>query len=215
MTKKTTKFFIAGGTLMLISLVIGLHLNVIKTPITKTIQLSYVADFADDNVLVGASHNIFVGKVITEFGNKKLGSPPETQFIVEVIKNIKGELTGEVTVNQLGGYENGILYTTGGEIPFVENTDIDPNYLLQSGQTYLFATRYNKEEEWYTLNSFPTARKLISDEKSLSIDLLSIVASADQRVQQLEIVYPNEILLNSDKLNNNTRNSYESFQKNK
>lgn len=97
-----------------------------------------VADFNDDRQLSGAVHNIFVGKVISRVGDKKLGSVPETQFEVEVIQNIKGDLNGSIKVNQEGGYiEKDLL--------LVENDN-----LIEEGKKYLFATRYLPNEDWHT-----------------------------------------------------------------
>jgi|GEM_PF-756571 len=178
---------------------------------TATSQISpiYVADFSNDDVLVGASHNIFVGEVIRQIGTVDIGAGPESQFEVKVLENIKGNLKGNITIDQIGGYKNGVLYT-------VENEDsksgANSKYLLQSGSVYVFATRYNKEQNWYTLNSFPTASKLLSNNASISDADAKTLADSDQRVQQLKAAYPHEILLDADIKHNNTLNSYASIQ---
>jgi hypothetical protein len=167
---------------------------------TVPLDFEYAANFIDDNILVGASHNIFVGKVIKQVGNKSRGFGPETQFSVEAIFNIKGSLQGAVTVNQEGGYDkNGVLYYVEDGIP-----------LLQSGKTYLLSTRYSTQENWYTVNPFPTANKLISQVATSTDSQLRISAMGDARVRQLQNVYPTEILLGADIRNNNTRNKYQS-----
>jgi len=169
----------------------------------------YAADFSDDKVLVGASHNIFVGKVVRRIGNRERGVGPETQFEVEVAYNVKGNLRGVVTVNQQGGYKDGTLYV-------VANGNVSSpakdarGYLLQLGSTYLFATRYNKQENWHTMNSYPGASKLLHDDPSASIDSLREFFAGDQRVNQLKTAYSNEILLEADIVNDNVRNSYKS-----
>ena len=89
--------------------------------------------------VVGFSDNVFLGKVIKQVGTKSLSVYPETQFEVEVMDNIKGELKGTVKVNQAGGFE-------GDELFLME----DDKQLIE-GNTYLFATRYLKEENWYTV----------------------------------------------------------------
>lgn len=70
----------------------------------------YPADFRDDRILMGASHNVFVGKVISQVGNIPERILPDTQFSVDVIFNVKGNLRGRVTVDQNGGYKDGHLY---------------------------------------------------------------------------------------------------------
>lgn len=100
---------------------------------------SYVTDISDDRKLSGIAQNVFIGEVKTQVGNKKLNSFPETQFKVEVSQNIKGSLTGTVTVNQQGGVSGNTLMLMQGD------------KMLEVGKTYLFATLQNKEQNWYTL----------------------------------------------------------------
>ena len=180
----------------------------------KEIDPEYAADFSYDRILVGASHNIFVGKVIQQVGNKDRGVGPETQFQVQIISNIKGNLNGNVVVDQQGGYLNGVLYVVGGGngsgdvvLPVKSVT----SYLLQSGSTYLFATRYNSQLDWYTLNPYPTASKLLSNNSGLDITTLQNLSLNDSRVKQLKAAYPNEMLLTADVAHNNILNSYKQY----
>jgi hypothetical protein len=176
-----------------------------KISMVRAADLEYAADFSSDAVLVGASHNVFVGKVIRQLGSKERGIGPETQFQVQIIDNIKGDLKGVVTVDQIGGYKNGVLYTVSEDAGSPKG---DSAYLLQPGSTYLLATRYNRTEDWYTLNPFPTARKLISRDQIASTAQLRAVAEKDARFKQLEIAYPREVLLNADVVHGNALNRY-------
>jgi len=65
----------------------------------------------DNSKLVGFADNVFIGKVIAQTGNET-DDFPQTQFSVKVLENIKGNLDGTVTVNQIGSYEyaNGDKY---------------------------------------------------------------------------------------------------------
>lgn len=209
MTKKLISKNIIMGSIVLIAVFsIGLYTNIIKLPITKTVSPQYIADFTDDRILMGASHNVFIGKVIKQVGDKSLGGTPETQFTVDVLLNIKGNLQGEVMVNQSGGYKNGILYlVSDGDIVTSEIKDGDE--LLTPGSTYLFATRYNSAENWYTLISHPSGKKLISRDKVLDKIQLETLAKSDERTKKLQEAYKNEIPLDIDVKNNNTRNSYQ------
>jgi hypothetical protein len=172
----------------------------------------YAADFSKDDILMGASHNVFIGRVIKETGNKTRGTSPETQFKVEIISNIKGELKGTVTVNQFGGYKNGTFVTVEDDTP-MPNGKSAGTYMLEPGATYLLATRYNEQEDWYTLNSFPTARKLLSKDANANIADLKTLAQNDERVKALTAAYPNEKLLDADIQHGNVRNSYQALQK--
>lgn len=170
----------------------------------------YAADMADDAALIGASHNVFVGKVVRQVGTKERGMGPETQFEVEVINNIKGDLTGTVVVDQMGGYKGGTLYVVeGGDTVLPGN---DAQYLLQPGSTYVLATRYNEEENWHTLNSYPTARKLLSRDSGAEATHLRSVAKKDARVQELTAAYPHEKVIDADTKHNNARNNYREFK---
>lgn len=92
----------------------------------------YSFDVTDDRELVGAAHNVFVGKVIAQTGTT-IDPYLRTQFSVEVLENIKGNLTGTVTVSQKGGYEN----LEGKQYLIITKGD----KLLEPDETYLFVTR--------------------------------------------------------------------------
>lgn len=162
--------------------------------------VEYVADFSNNRVLMGASHNVFVAKVIKQIGNIERGIGPETQFEVQIVLNIKGNLQGTVTLDQEGGYDNGILYYIDGGAS-----------LLEPGTTYLLATRYNPQENWYTLNPSIFGSQFIIHDETASINQLQALAQNDTRVKQLEEAYPNEILLDADVENDNALNSYQSL----
>lgn len=170
---------------------------------------SYAADFSNDRFLMGASHNVFVGKVLRQTGTKERGIGPETQFEVEVVTLIKGDVEGIVMVNQQGGVKDDFLYIMEGGDAVIPRDD--ENYFLQSGSTYLLATRYNDQEKWHTLISHPNARKLISRD-NLDTAELKVMAEADERVGALKTAYPNEILLQVDVESANAKNSYRSLR---
>lgn len=209
--KFTAKNISIGLMSIAVVLGVGLYTSTIKLPITREIHPQYVADFSDDRILMGAAHNVFVGKVIRQLGEKALGSSPETQFEVDVIFNIKGDLKENIVVNQFGGYKNGVLYLMhGGDVvsPGVDGGE----ELLAPGSTYLFVTRHLPEEDWYTFISHPNATKLLSKDGNLSKTDLQHLYENDLRITKLKEAYKNEVLLDSDVKNNNTRNSYQSLQ---
>ena len=104
----------------------------------------HIFDPADSRRLVGFGSNVFLGRVARRVST--IGMPtsnpesviPRTQFEVQVVENIKGNLSGEVIVNQDAG-NNGF-----GQVEISEN-----DALLEPGQTYLFVTKYDKETGWY------------------------------------------------------------------
>lgn len=183
-----------------------------NTPLAiKEIHQEYVADFSNDKILVGGSQNVFVAKIIKEVGNKtNISWMPRTQFEVEVISNVKGYLQGRITVSQIGGYLNGVLYVSNEDILGPSDSP-SAGHLLQPGSTYLLATRYSSTDGWYAVNSFPNVIALISQDSNLTTNQLTSLAVSNNRVRQLEKAYPNEILLQADILHNNTLNSYQSL----
>jgi hypothetical protein len=109
MNKTITTPFIIVGSLIAISALASTVFFTKQNPSTtapKTVFAHplYAANYADDAILMGASHNVFVGKVIAQVGNKELAGSPITQFSVEVMSNTKGDLKDTVVVNQLAGY---------------------------------------------------------------------------------------------------------------
>ena len=142
-TKRKWSYII--GPVIVASLALGIFTpnyfsnNLPENPIIRTIDTNTVIDIYNPREVVGFSDNVFLGKVIKQVGTKSLNSYPETQFDVEVLDNIKGELRGTIKVNQQGGYDGEYLFL------------LEDDKLLVEGQTYLFATRYLKEENWYTV----------------------------------------------------------------
>jgi hypothetical protein len=110
-----------------------------ENPVIQTVQTSHAFDVTDPQRLVGWADNVFIGKVIKISGTSEETEMLETQFKVEVAENIKGELQGEVTVSQQGGYE-------GKKLILVEN-----DQLLKEGESYLFISRKSEEHGFHTI----------------------------------------------------------------
>jgi hypothetical protein len=177
--------------------------GVFNPGIPPPIHPSYPSDFSNNQNLIGGTSNVFIAKVLAQTGNKETEIGPRTQYTVEIVQNIKGDLSGVVTLDQLGGYKNGQLVT-------VEDATLE-GYLLQPGSTYLLATRYNEKENWHTLNPHPNASKLLSSDGTKSTLELQTLADQDEKVKSLEAAYPDEKLLDADIAHNNTRNSFQSL----
>lgn len=206
---KTLPIGICGG-LTALAIVAYPHVgffNPTEEGMISYVAASYPANLADNKILMGAAHNVFIGKVVSQIGTESRSVMPETQFSVEIIDTIKGNLEGRVTVNQEGGYKDEVLYMMEGGYQNLEN---DP-YLLEPGSTYLFATRYSSAHDWHTLIPFHTGRKLLSRDENLSVAEYKALADADESISTLREAYPNEILLYADVANGNARNSYQSI----
>ena len=218
--KKTIIKILSGTLLVLLIVLAGWRFVVLPWLITERdkqnsgkaapnsgipphIELIYPANLENNNILVGASHNVFVGKVTGETGNKETQIGPRTQYSVQVIENIKGELSDIVTLDMLGGYEDGKLVAIEG----FTNGD----FLLQEGTTYLFATRYNADENWHTIVGHPNGKKLLTKDTGLSDTDIIAIARQDTKYKAWEKAYAEEVLINADVANNNTLNSFQSL----
>jgi hypothetical protein len=71
----------------------------------------YALDPRDDRVMAAYATDIFIGRVLGQTGNT--GAPtsapgqevPQSQFAVEVLQAVKGEVEGVVTINQVCGLD--------------------------------------------------------------------------------------------------------------
>lgn len=114
-----------------------------ESPIASSYsEASWVIDIHDQREVAGFADAVFVGTVLEQIGSADDRSAiPETQFRVSVTESLKGELAAEVTVNQQGGTD-----PKTGEVLLLEG---DP--LIEAGETYLFAARYNADLDFYTV----------------------------------------------------------------
>ena len=149
-------------------------------------------DYSDNKKLMGGSHNVFVARITRYLGDTNRGIGPESQYEAEIVYNIKGELADKVIVNATGG-------------------EVGEKITLNSGSTYVLATRYSAQYDWYTVNSHPSVTKLIRSDSTLTIDDLKKISLKDERVHELLTAYVNEELLASDRYHNNTLNSFASL----
>ena len=141
---------------------------------TNNIEALEVAWAADDRFLVGAADDVFVGRVLAAEDTLKTteGSVPpmpESQFSVEVLRNLKGDLAGRVTINQRGGYQE---YPADRDYPGqgVQEGDrvrelslINGVPLLEPGREYLFVTVYDREDGWHEMVSPRVGKLKIED----------------------------------------------------
>ncbi|MBV9787095.1 MAG: hypothetical protein JOZ51_02900 [Chloroflexi bacterium] len=111
-------------------------------PRTIHVDVSHVSDFSDTRKLAGFADNVFIGRVLEKTGTHSPdGVLPETLFKVDVIRSLKGSLSGTVAVNQQGGFsaeENAMIL-------------IEEDKLLETGKVYMFATRTGGDGAWQTL----------------------------------------------------------------
>ncbi len=128
---------------------------------SSDMEVRYAFDAMDPRELVGFATDVFVGEVIEEAGSEgaPLSGPgeravPRTQFSVEVLKNVKGDAEGTVTVSQTGGYDE----EEGREVL------VEGDSLVQLGKKYLFVTSYNSEEGWYAVVAQPFGDVLVEGE---------------------------------------------------
>ena len=103
---------------------------------------SWVVDVTNDRELVGLGNDVFFGKVTEKQGQTRDRGFPETQFSVTVLETLKGNLAGEIQVNQHGGRD-----LSGRNFRMSDDPD-----LLEPG-TYLLITRTSSAIGWHTVLS--------------------------------------------------------------
>jgi hypothetical protein len=155
------------------------------------------ADVSQDTILMGTAHNVFAGKVITEAGVTDSPTGPRTQYSIEVVSNIKGEVNGVLAVEQEGGMKDGTQYVIENAFP-----------MLEVGSTYLLATRYNESAHTYLIIAHQNAVKLLTSDQSASVGGLKKLVDSDRKIKELEAAYPNEQLIDADLTHSNTRNAF-------
>jgi hypothetical protein len=183
---------------------VGLRYNIIKLP-GANYDMSFVdiADFSVDEELVGASHNVFVAKVIKKTGNKIEHEMPFTQYEVEVQKNIKGDLDGRVTVLHQGGYEYGMLDLVSGAREHPQKMGF-----LEEGKTYLLTSRYRVENDTHYLILHPNSRMLVSSDLEFRYREDEVPEKVKKRVKELKEAYKHEVIPKGDAMNNTAYNNY-------
>lgn len=144
---------------------------------TYSIEAMEAFDVRDENKLVGFADNVFVGRVVEKTGEESPTSPapagsdtaaadqsgmPRTQFAVEVLDNIKGDLKDTVTVSQFGG-------SVPGQKDAVALVEEDA--ILKPGQTVLFVTRFDRDAGWHQITTANFGDKRIegADERDLVV----------------------------------------------
>ncbi len=186
----------------------------VTVPVLSITHAQYENDFSDDKILMGGFHNVFIGKVVTQTGTRyrlpDIHAGLETQYSVRVIKNIKGELGGDVIVAQAGGIENGKIIAMEGDVE-AATRDGAASPLLQPGSTYILATRGDGTEGYYMLGSNPYAKKLISNNANQSESAIIALADHNPRVEALEAAYAKEIPVKEDMIRGTMHNSFVSL----
>ncbi|MCM6772009.1 hypothetical protein NDR87_03050 [Nocardia sp. CDC159] len=140
---------------------------------TRVVEPSWAFDPGDQRQLAGWADAVFVGTVMEKSGtDSRMPALPETQFRVKVVETLKGNPTESVTVNQQGGYVAGK-----GELVLVYN-----DQMISVGKSYLFATRYLAEKNWYTV------APRIGDVELTPAELQAVESSLRTRSSEPEIV---------------------------
>ena len=130
-------------------------------------EVSYAFDPADKQALVAAADNVFVGRVVRRAGQASVPTSaqtveiPQTQSVVRVVRNIKGDLRGTVTINQYGGSVDTVAKRGERRRAEPQTTLWEGDPLLRPGELVLLATAYNDARDWHTIVAQPFADRRI------------------------------------------------------
>ncbi len=186
-----------------IAMALSLRANLIKLPgVSYGMSFVNIGDFSVDEELVGASHNVYVAKIIKQTEYVVLDGIPFTKYEAEVKYNIKGDIVGRITVLHQGGYKNGRLNLVNGAQDESNNMG-----LLKEGSTYLLASRHWKEQDMHFLILHPNSRLLISNNPNFEYQY-GKDDKVDNRIRGLQEAYKKEVLPQADIIHSKDFNSY-------
>lgn len=139
--------------------------------------------------LVGASDHVFVGRVLKKVSSKGTqalkpipgvdSTTPDTQFEVEVVNNIKGNLHGKVTVSQHGGRDKN------GQLVLLEK---DP--LFEPGKVYVICTNNEPQRGWQQEVAGPFGKSKAKNARQMTT-LVDKFKAAKRNEIPLKISNPN------------------------
>lgn len=109
---------------------------------TVSAEAMFAFDIDDQRKVAGGADAVFVGTVLEQLSSVSRMEPfPETQFSVHVNSVLKGDVTGDITVSQQGGFDpatNTLLLM-----------EDDP--LLEVGSAYIFSTNLDPASGWHNV----------------------------------------------------------------
>lgn len=157
--------------------------------VTHSAVPEHAFDVTDERKLVGFAENVFVGRVVKQIGT--VGSVksadmslPRTQFSVEVLENVKGNLDGVVTVSQLGGEDP--------NLNAVVLLDNDP--LLEPKQEVLFTTRFDETNNHHVITTAGYGDRRIKDDAGRKKILGEFKKAKDEQIDPAARKVPDEKL---------------------
>lgn len=148
----------------------------------------YPAGIEKAERMLEARQNVFIGKVIGVKGSEPTDrGAVATQYFVEVVSNIKGDLRGEVVVQQSGtGYRDGVLYVKQEDVVSPSKNLKPSDVLLRQEGVYLFMTLVD-ERKLYTISTPPYDRVLIIDGTGLDDALIAKAVDQNPVVQEYRL----------------------------
>lgn len=165
------------GLIMLVIIGVYFYVNEDTSQVTKenieVFNMELDVQFNPDNLeeLVGNSENVFIGEVIENVGSDRIDETlPRTQFQVKVVENIKGELRGNVIVNQHIGYFN--YKGESGEEQFGLEK-FEGQEFLQEGKTYIFSSLFQADKGWHNLHPVQGEVLINEDKRLLSVERIA------------------------------------------
>jgi hypothetical protein len=162
----------------------------VKANEDQVVEVKFIEGMIEDRLSgpidIAKRGNIFIGKVESKLGDD--GSHgPRTQFEVRVLKNIKGNLSGTITVEQYARVRDGILYVDAPGNDVTQTQDTFSRFgLLEPGSTYVLAVSFNSFTNWYSLSVPPDDHRLITGDSSLTDEQLIALADQDGWARTLD-----------------------------
>jgi hypothetical protein len=196
MRKKSTLGMIALGALFIVYIIWA------NIPQVQAASGSWSTDFGNPRRLVGYADAVFLGRVTKRWGGMSTRFGPQTGYTVEVLHAIKSVhrqnpqnaaslpaipavLPSTLTLIQYGGFQRSVT----GKLTLVL---MDEEPLLEPGQTYVLATRYDSNKDIYLLLPRGSSVANTPQQRTIMLDKLTQAVPNEIPFDPSQPINPNQ-----------------------
>lgn len=162
-------------------------------------EAKYIADFSDNKKVSWFADNIFVWKIIKNLSLEKIWKEEfdRTEFNIEVLYNIKWNLTWSIIASQAFGYDenwNPIL--------------MEWSSLMNEWEIYIISSRWDAPHK---IIAHPNGIHLLSSDKELTNISIKQLIKESKKVKDWKDAYKNEVYYQDNFKISSDKNSYKSL----
>ena len=187
--------------LVILVMGVGIYAGVLialdREPIISEVHASYIIDMYDLDVITGFVDHVFVGRVVRNAGTVSIDGSPFTNYEVEVLEVIKGDLMPGVVVpvEKWGGpiLHWLVFLLNRGRIPYLVREN---DSLPQTDNIYVF--RASTGEDGSMLLAGPNSNNLLIENAEVAGGIVPQAAYSDYYAAAIE-AYENEVLFERER----------------